>query len=112
MTPENLEHAGAVTGKAAIGVGALTAAYGFMADNIFGLIGALVAVMTLAVTWYYKREDARRKEAAAGLYATSVALYNEERALRIQLLRKGYCIDPAPDSRPVPIDGARDADDE
>ena len=80
MKPETLESVGAAGNKAAIAGASLTS-WGWLTSNeFFGLIGAVVAIGGLMVTWYYKREANRRLIAEH-------ALRVQERQIRIDLIR-------------------------
>lgn len=96
MQTETLDHLAATGGKT-IAAGAGMTSWGWLISNEFlGLVGALVAVAGLGITWYYKRESNRRQAA--------------EHALRMARLRRG--LEPPGDRGPGPLDalGAEDGD--
>ncbi|MGV3682664.1 MAG: holin [Acidovorax sp.] len=75
MRNETIDALGATGGKT-IAAGAGLTSFGWITSNEFlGLVGAIVAVAGLAVTWYYKREANRRQAS--------------EHALRMARLRRG-----------------------
>ncbi len=79
MKNETIEALGA-TGSKTIATGAGLTGFGWLTSNEFlGLVGAVVAVAGLAITWYYKREANRRQ-----------ALEHE---LRVARLRRGMASD-------------------
>ena len=81
MKTETLDSIGAAGTKVSI-LGAGTAGAGLLsASELAAIIGALVAIAGLVITWYYKREAAllRRAEHAGK---------ERERELRMQLMRK------------------------
>lgn len=60
MKNETIEALGA-TGSKTIVTGAGLTSFGWITSNEFlGLVGAIVAVAGLVITWYYKREANRR----------------------------------------------------
>jgi hypothetical protein len=75
MKSETIDRLG-TAGTNTITAGASLTGFGWLTSNeFFGLVGALVAVMGLAITWYYKREANRR--------------HAREHELRMELLRRG-----------------------
>ncbi len=75
MKTETIEQVGGAANKVTL-AGAGMTGWGWLASNEFlGLVGALVAVGGLVVTWYYKREANRR--------------HAREHELRMELLRRG-----------------------
>ena len=75
MKTETIEQVGGAANKVTL-AGAGMTGWGWLASNEFlGLVGALVAVGGLVVTWYYKREANRRQA--------------REHALRMARLRQG-----------------------
>lgn len=75
MKNETIEALGA-TGSKTIVTGAGLTSFGWITSNEFlGLVGAIVAVAGLAITWYYKREANRR--------------HAREHELRMARLRRG-----------------------
>lgn len=89
MKTETLESVGAAGNKTAIAGASLTS-WGWLTSNeFFGLIGAIVAIGGLLVTWYYKREANRRLVAEH-------ALRQQERQIRIDMMRAT--------GRPIPHD--------
>lgn len=81
MKTETLDSIGAAGTKVSI-FGAGTASAGLLsASEIAAIVGALVAIAGLVVTWSYKREAARlRRDEYAGK--------ERERELRMQLMRR------------------------
>ena len=60
MKTETIEQVGGAANKVTL-AGAGITGWGWLASNEFlGLVGALVAVGGLVVTWYYKREANKR----------------------------------------------------
>lgn len=60
MRTDTIDQVAAAANKTTIAGGGL-AGFGWLTSNeIYGLIGAAVAVVGLLVTWYYKREANRR----------------------------------------------------
>lgn len=81
MKNETIEALGA-TGSKTIVTGAGLTSFGWITSNEFlGLVGAIVAVAGLVITWYYKREANRR--------------HAREHELRMARLRRGM---DAPDT--------------
>lgn len=75
MRNETIEALGA-TGSKTIVTGAGLTSFGWLTSNEFlGLVGAIVAVAGLVITWYYKREANRR--------------HAREHELRMARLRRG-----------------------
>ncbi len=75
MKNETIEALGA-TGSKTIVTGAGLTSFGWITSNEFlGLVGAIVAVAGLVITWYYKREANRR--------------HAREHELRMARLRRG-----------------------
>jgi len=75
MKTETIEQVGGAANKVTL-AGAGISGWGWLASNEFlGLVGALVAVGGLVVTWYYKREANKRHAA--------------EHQLRMARLRRG-----------------------
>ncbi|MDZ7863019.1 holin [Acidovorax sp.] len=75
MRNETIDALGA-TGSKTIAAGAGLTSFGWITSNEFlGLVGAIVAVAGLAITWYYKREANRR--------------HAREHELRMARLRRG-----------------------
>lgn len=75
MKNETIEALGA-TGSKTIVTGAGLTSFGWITSNEFlGLVGAIVAVAGLVITWYYKREANRR--------------HAREHELRMVRLRRG-----------------------
>lgn len=80
MKPETLDSIGAAGTKMSI-VGAGTAGAGWLTASEFAaIVGALVAIAGLIITWYYKREANRRLVAEH-------QLRQEERQMRMDLMR-------------------------
>ena len=80
MKPETLDSIGAAGTKMSI-VGAGTAGAGWLTASEFAaIVGALVAIAGLVVTWYYKRKANRRLEAEH-------LLRQQERQMRMDLMR-------------------------
>lgn len=75
MKTETIEQVGGAASKVTL-AGAGITGWGWLASNEFlGLVGAVVAIGGLAVTWYYKREANQRHAA--------------EHQLRMARLRRG-----------------------
>lgn len=75
MKTETIEQVGGAANKVTL-AGAGMTGWGWLASNEFlGLMGALVAVGGLVVTWYYKREANNR--------------HADEHRLRMARLRRG-----------------------
>jgi uncharacterized membrane protein len=75
MKNETIEALGA-TGSKTIVTGAGLTSFGWITSNEFlGLVGAVVAIAGLVITWYYKREANRR--------------HAREHELRMARLRRG-----------------------
>lgn len=75
MKTETIEQVGGAANKVTL-AGAGISGWGWLASNEFlGLVGALVAIGGLVVTWYYKREANKRHAA--------------EHQLRMARLRRG-----------------------
>lgn len=75
MKTETIEQVGGAANKVTL-AGAGLSGWGWLASNEFlGLVGALVAIGGLVVTWYYKREANKRHAA--------------EHQLRMARLRRG-----------------------
>ncbi|WP_010465723.1 holin [Acidovorax radicis] len=75
MKTETIEQVGGAANKVTL-AGAGMTGWGWLASNEFlGLVGALVAVGGLVVTWYYKREANKR--------------HADEHRLRMARLRRG-----------------------
>mgnify|MGYP003363110905 CR=1 FL=1 len=86
MKTSALEASSAAAGKASIAVSGTTAAISFVSHEfMFGMIGLLFTLLTFMANLYYKRKaDAR---------ATREAIQREqERALRMEIMRKDKCI--------------------
>lgn len=80
MKTETLESIGANGTKLSI-IGAGTASAGlWTASEIAAIVGALVAIAGLIITWYYKRKANRRLEAEHHLR-------QQERQMRMDLMR-------------------------
>ncbi len=80
MKPETLDSIGAAGTKVTI-LGAGTAGAGWLTASEFAaIVGALVAIAGLVVTWYYKRKANRRLEAEH-------LLRQQERQMRMDLMR-------------------------
>lgn len=98
MKTETLESIGATGTKVSL-IGAGTASAGlWTASELAAVIGALVAIAGLCITWHYKREAHRRLAAESDLR-------NRERLLRIDLMERA--------GHPIPHDtdlGALEAD--
>ena len=80
MKTETLESIGAVGNKVSVfGVG-LSGAGWLTTSEFAAIVGAVVAVGGLVITWYYKREANRR-------LAIEHAMRQQERQMRIDLMR-------------------------
>lgn len=80
MKPETLDSIGAAGTKVTI-LGAGTAGAGWLTASEFAaIVGALVAIAGLVVTWYYKRKANRRLE-------VEHLLRQQERQMRMDLMR-------------------------
>lgn len=92
-----LEKIGDIGNKVTITTGGTSLLLGwFTTEHVLSLIAAICTVAGMLITWYYKREAARRlaQEAArrAEIHALRVEtqrLHNEERRERLRLLRSG-----------------------
>ena len=70
MNTDAVDHAAALANKTTI-AGSSLAGIGWLTSNeVYGLVGAAVAVIGLLVTWHYKREANRRH---AELHAVKMA---------------------------------------
>lgn len=79
MKPETLDSIGAAGTKMSI-VGAGTAGAGWLTASEFAaIVGALVAIAGLIITWYYKRKANQRLEAEH-------LLRQQERQMRMDLM--------------------------
>jgi len=80
MKNETIEALGA-TGSKTIVTGAGLTSFGWITSNEFlGLVGAVVAVAGLVITWYYKREANKRT-------ARYYQMKERESELRIEMMR-------------------------
>ncbi len=87
MKTETLEAIGTAGNKATIFGGSLAVAGKLSAADIAAYIGAAVAIIGLLITWYYKREANRRQMALDARMAREAERREEERSLRMQLMR-------------------------
>lgn len=83
MKTQVMDRISEMSGKATVGVGAVSAAWGwFRAEHLFSALGVLVGLLGAGITWYYKRKaDARHEQRAA--------LERELLQVRIEQLRQG-----------------------
>ncbi|KZK31994.1 holin [Delftia sp. GW456-R20] len=80
MKPETLDSIGTTGMKVSV-LGAGTAGAGlWTASEVAAIVGALVAIAGLIITWYYKRKANRRLEAEH-------LLRQQERQMRMDLMR-------------------------
>lgn len=79
MKIDTLESIGAAGSKTAIVGAGMTSWSWFTSNEFFGAVGALVAILGLVITWYYKREANRRLSQEAAHRA-------RERDLRMSLM--------------------------
>lgn len=80
MKPETLDSIGTAGMKVSV-IGAGTAGAGlWTASEIAAIVGALVAIAGVVITWYYKRKANRRLEAEH-------LLRQQERQMRMDLMR-------------------------
>ena len=62
--------------------------FSYLTSNEFlGIFSAFVAVGGFTINWYYKREENKRKNLAEIREARAAALADEEKQLRVQMLR-------------------------
>ncbi|MDH0423446.1 holin [Delftia tsuruhatensis] len=80
MKTETLDSIGAAGNKVTIAGAGLSGAGYITASEFAAIVGALVALAGVAITWYYKREANRRLVAEH-------ALRQQERQIRIDLMR-------------------------
>ena len=80
MKTETLDSIGAAGNKLTIVGGGLAGAGWLTATEFAAIVGALVTVLGLVITWYYKREANRRLTAEHNLR-------QQERQMRIDLMR-------------------------
>jgi hypothetical protein len=82
MRTETVELAASVGNKTTMAGAGMTGLGWFTSNEFFGLIGAVVALAGLGITWYYKRESNRRQ-------AEESELRKQEIELRMRLMRYG-----------------------
>ena len=80
MKTETLDSLGAAGNKATILGGGVAGAGWLTASEFAAIVGAMVAVAGLVITWYYKREANRR-------WVEEHALRQQERQVRIDMMR-------------------------
>ncbi len=92
MKTETLDSIGTAGMKVSIiGAGAASAGL-WTASELAAIVGALVAIAGLAITWYYKRQANRR-------LAAEHLLRQQERQMRMDLMRiTGRPVNPACDT--------------
>lgn len=105
-TVENVETFGAA-GTKTIAAGASLTSYGWLTSNEFlGLVGAIVAIVGLLISWHYKREAKKIKREAFSI-ERDLALRNDarkerEHQMRMQLMQNtGIPVDH--DTYPAPL---------
>lgn len=98
MKTETLESLGAAGNKATIVGGSVAGAGWLTASEFAAIVGAIVAVAGLAITWYYKREANRRLVAEHNLR-------QQERQIRIDMMRAtGHPVSHDSDMAPLEAD--------
>lgn len=98
MKTETLESLGAAGNKATIVGGSVAGAGWLTASEFAAIVGALVAVAGLVITWYYKREANRRLVAEHNLR-------QQERQIRIDMMRAtGHPVPHDSDMTPLEAD--------
>ena len=75
-----------MAGRIAIMSGVATAAWGFIQDNLLGIVGVLVTVATYFMNKYYKRRDAERREIELTQHTEYHNLRMQERGIRLRIL--------------------------
>ncbi|ADU99458.1 holin [Alicycliphilus denitrificans] len=80
MKTETLDSIGAAGNKVTIVGASLSGAGWLTASEFAAIVGALVAIAGVVITWYYKRQANRR-------LAAEHALRQQERQMRIDLMR-------------------------
>lgn len=110
MTPSAEESVAGAAAKTSIIVGGGTALAGWLSDNLFALLGVAVAAFSALIGWYYNELKRKRAEADATRRQVLADLQEEERRLRIELLRRGLPIPdlPAEPTVPGPLFDAED----
>lgn len=110
MSTINEDSVATVAAKTSIIVGGGTALAGWLSDNLFALLGVAVAAFSALIGWYYNELKRKRAEADATRRQVLEDLQEEERRLRIELLRRGLPIPdlPAEPTVPGPLFDAED----
>ncbi len=102
---ETVETLGA-TGAKTIGVGASLTGFGWLTSNEFlGLVGAMVAIIGLFISWHYKREAKKIKREAflaeLAIAERKDARHEREHQMRMHIMQTtgipvGHDTGPAP----------------
>jgi len=87
MKTETLEAIGAAGNKATIIGGSMAVAGKLSATDIAAYVGAAVAIIGLLITWYYKHQANKRQVELNARLNLEVDRREEERSLRMQLMR-------------------------
>ena len=87
MKTETLEAIGAAGNKATVIGGSVAIAGKLSATDIAAYVGAAVAIVGLLITWFYKREADKRQAAMEARLVREAERREEERSLRMQLMR-------------------------
>lgn len=97
MKTETLDAIGTTGVKVSV-VGAVGSGWGALSVNeLAAVIGAIVAIGGLVITWYYKREAARLRRAEH-------AGREQERLLRMEMMRRTGVV--IPDAESCELEGA------
>ncbi len=87
MKTETLEAIGAAGNKATILGGSVAVAGKMSAADLAAYVGALVAIIGLLITWFYKREAAKLRRADDARREREFLRRDAERQLRMDLMR-------------------------
>lgn len=84
---ETIESVAAAGNKATMAGAGMTGLGWFTSNEFFGVVGALVAIGGLLITWYYKREASKLRRADDARRQKEHELRISERQMRIDLMR-------------------------